>query len=477
MQETPTLPMLNIISGSREVAADGQETFVATSTRAAETHRKGKVYVETYGCQMNFSDTEIISSVLISEGYGTTDDASDADVIFLNTCAIRDNAEQRIHLRLQQLKGLKRRNPKLVIGVLGCMAERMKSTLFEKEKIVDLIAGPDAYRSLPQLIELAETGQKAANVFLSLEETYADITPVRREGVSAFLSIMRGCDNMCSFCVVPFTRGRERSRPASSLLDEIRRLSDEGFKEITLLGQNVNSYFDETSMVSFAELMYRASLINPKMRIRFTTSHPKDISEELIAVMAERPNLCKFIHLPVQSGSSRILAKMNRNHTREHYLEKIAMIKSKLPECALSTDIITGFCSETEADHAETLSLLREVRYDYAFTFIYSERPNTPAAKHFPDDVPSDVKQRRLSEIVAVQRRISDEIHRSLLGKVFEVLIEGNSKRSAEMWMGRTDENRVVVFPKTAQSAQAGDLVNVRITEATSATLLGKQIS
>lgn len=465
---------LRILEGSREISADGQETFAAVSTRAATSGTKGKVYIETYGCQMNVSDSEIVAAVLHQDGYSTTDRIEEADVIFLNTCAIRENAELKIHYRLESLRVYKRRNPKLVIGVLGCMAERMKTKLFEEEKIVDLIAGPDAYRSLPQLIELAETGQKAANVFLSLEETYADITPVRRAGVSAFVSIMRGCDNMCSFCVVPFTRGRERSRPVQSILDEIKQLSDEGFKEVTLLGQNVNSYRDEQSGVDFAELMYRVSLINPEMRIRFTTSHPKDISEALVCVMAERPNLCKFIHLPVQSGATSVLARMNRNHTREDYLRKIEMIRRHLPECSLSTDIITGFCGETEAEHQETLSLLEEVRYDYAFTFIYSERPNTPAAKKMADDVPHDVKQRRLSEILAVQHRISLELYQASIGKVYEVLIEGDSKRSAAHWMGRTDTNRVVVFPKRNESV--GDFVKVKILGATPATLFGERL-
>ncbi|MFN3394859.1 MAG: tRNA (N6-isopentenyl adenosine(37)-C2)-methylthiotransferase MiaB, partial [Candidatus Thermochlorobacter sp.] len=361
-----------------------------------------------------------------------------------------------------------------VIGVLGCMAERLKTKLFEEEKIVDLIAGPDAYRSIPQLLALAETGQKAANVFLSLEETYADITPVRREGISAFVSIMRGCDNMCSFCVVPFTRGRERSRPVASILNEIQQLSDEGFKEVTLLGQNVNSYYDADSGVNFAELMYRVSLINSAMRIRFTTSHPKDISEELIHVMKERPNLCKFIHLPVQSGATSVLRRMNRNHTREDYLKKIEMIRTQIPECSLSTDIITGFCGETEAEHQETLSLLNEVRYDYAFTFIYSERPNTPAAKKMADDVPIEIKQRRLAEIIQLQQHISLELYQQSIGKTYDVLIEGESKRSHEHWMGRTDTNRVVVFPQTTESV--GDVVPVKITGATSATLFGERV-
>ncbi len=465
---------LNMIEGTREIALTGEETFVAKSKRSGEA-KKGKVYIESYGCQMNFADSEIIAAVVKADGYSTTDSETDADIIFLNTCAIRENAEQKIHHRLQSLKPLKRKNPKLVVGVLGCMAERMKQTLFEQEKIVDLIAGPDAYRSIPQLIELAESGQKAANVFLSLEETYADITPVRRAGVSAFLTIMRGCDNMCSFCVVPFTRGRERSRPFQTILDEIKMLSDEGFKEVTLLGQNVNSYYDAQANINFAELLYRASLIDERMRIRFTTSHPKDISEELVSVMAERPNLCKFIHLPVQSGSTRILKLMNRNHTREDYLKKIEMIQSKIPECSLSTDIIAGFCTETEDDHKQTLSLLETVRYDYVFTFMYSERPNTPAAKKLKDDVDEATKQRRLQEIISLTKRIAEERYAEAIGKVYEILIEGDSKRSSEMWMGRADNNRVAVFPKTGKE-KVGDFVKVRITGATAATLIGERI-
>jgi tRNA-2-methylthio-N6-dimethylallyladenosine synthase len=464
-----------VLDGSKEIAATGEETFVGVSKSRTTANAKGKVYIESYGCQMNFADSEIVASVVATDGYSITNSEADADVILLNTCAVRDNAEQKIHFRLNALKPYKRKNPKLVVGVLGCMAERMKQTLFAEEKIVDLIAGPDAYRSIPQLLELAETGQKAANVFLSLEETYADITPVRREGASAFLSIMRGCDNMCAFCVVPFTRGRERSRDVHSLLDEVKMLSDEGFKEITLLGQNVNSYHDETNRVNFAELMYRVSLVNPAMRIRFTTSHPKDISDDLISVIAEQPNLCKFIHLPVQSGSSRILELMNRNHTREDYLRKIEMIYSKIPDCTLSTDLISGFCTETDADHNDTLSLMKEVRYDYAFTFMYSERPNTPAAKRLADDVPSDIKLQRLQEIVTLTKKISAERYAESVGKTYSVLIEGDSKRSPEMWMGRADNNRVVVFPKTGEE-KTGDVVQTYVERATAATLLGRKV-
>lgn len=435
---------------------------------------RGRVYLETYGCQMNFSDTEIISSILSDADYAIAESEQSADIIFLNTCAVRENAEQRIRNRLQNLRPLKKQNPKLIVGVLGCMAERLREKLFAEEKIVDLIAGPDTYRTLPNLLDLAESGEKAANVMLSLEETYADINPLRKNGHSAFLAIMRGCDNMCAFCIVPYTRGRERSRPMPSILDELKQLSDEGIREVTLLGQNVNSYYDANFGSRFADLMDKASQINPNMRVRFTTSHPKDISSELIDVIAERKNLCEFIHLPVQSGSSRMLELMNRGHTRDEYLQKIELIKSKIPNCSISTDIISGFCSETEADHEATLSLLREVRYDYAFTFVYSVRPNTPAATRLQDDVPTEVKQRRLSEIIALQQNISAELYKNDIGNTHEVLIEGESKRSSEMWMGRARNNRVVVFPKNGK--KVGDFTQVRISDATSATLLGEAI-
>jgi len=435
---------------------------------------RGRVYLETYGCQMNFSDTEIISSILSDADYAIAESEQSADIIFLNTCAVRENAEQRIRNRLQNLRPLKKQNPKLIVGVLGCMAERLREKLFAEEKIVDLIAGPDTYRTLPNLLDLAASGEKAANVMLSLEETYADINPLRKNGHSAFLAIMRGCDNMCAFCIVPYTRGRERSRPMPSILDELKQLSDEGIREVTLLGQNVNSYYDANFGSRFADLMDKASQINPNMRVRFTTSHPKDISSELIDVIAERKNLCEFIHLPVQSGSSRMLELMNRGHTRDEYLQKIELIKSKIPNCSISTDIISGFCSETEADHEATLSLLREVRYDYAFTFVYSVRPNTPAATRLQDDVPTEVKQRRLSEIIALQQNISAELYKNDIGNTHEVLIEGESKRSSEMWMGRARNNRVVVFPKNGK--KVGDFTQVRISDATSATLLGEAI-
>ncbi len=435
-----------------------------------ETNSQPKVYIETYGCQMNFSDTEIIHSILSDQGFCISEDEHSANLIFLNTCAVRDNAEQKIRHKLQQLRAVKKTNSSLIVGILGCMAERLKDKLFQEEDVLDLIAGPDSYRSLPHLIELAEGGQKAANVLLSLEETYADINPVRKKGISAFISIMRGCNNMCAFCVVPFTRGRERSRSKSSILNDVEKIISEGFKEITVLGQNVNSYFDELSKTGFPGLLEEISNVDNSVRIRFTTSHPKDMSYELIETIAKQTNICNSIHLPVQSGSSRMLQLMKRGHTREAYLEKIKTIKDLIPGCKISTDIITGFCTETEEDHQQTLSLLEEVRYDYAFTFAYSVRPNTSAERDLKDDVLADIKQRRLTEVIDVQRRISAEEFQKAIGQTVEVLIEGESKRSQNQWMGRTTTNRVVVFPKN--SATVGDKVNVKIQKATGATLI-----
>jgi tRNA-2-methylthio-N6-dimethylallyladenosine synthase len=465
--------LLPIVDNAVEII-DGKETTVAVTKRNVHQAAKGLLYVETYGCQMNFSDTEIVTSVMQYEGYGTTDDPAEADVIFINTCAIRENAEDKIFNRLKNLRPFKRKNPKLVVGVLGCMAERMRKEIFEKEKIIDVLAGPDAYKDIPRLLGLAESGQKAANTFLSLEETYTDITPVRKTGVGALVTIMRGCDNMCSFCVVPFTRGRERSRSVQSILDEIKTLSDEGFKEITLLGQNVNSYFDDDSKQAFPELLYKASLVNRQMRIRFTTSHPKDFSDELINVIAEGENICKSIHLPVQSGSSRILDKMSRTYDRDSYLATVEKVYKRMPDVSLSTDIIAGFPTETDADHAETLSLLKAVQYDYAYTFIYSERPNTPAAKNFADDVPPDVKQQRLDDIITLQRQITFDRFQRDIGKTFEVLVEDRSKRSEQQLMGRTDTNKAVIFPNTGQ--RRGDYVRIKIEHCNSATLFGTKV-
>ncbi len=451
----------------------------ATAVAPAPAGRR--LYIESYGCQMNFSDSEIVSSILAEEGYQATQDADDADVILLNTCAIRDNAEQKIRHRLQHLNALKRQRPDMVIGVLGCMAERLKAKLIEEEKMVDLVVGPDAYRSLPDLIGQAESGQKAINVFLSREETYADIEPVRLggNGVSAFISIMRGCDNMCSFCVVPFTRGRERSRDAHSIVNEANTLYHKGYREVTLLGQNVDSYkwVDETGhRVTFAELLAMVAEVSPELRVRFSTSHPKDMTDDVLHTMARYANICNYIHLPAQSGNSRILERMNRTYDRAWYLDRIAAIKRILgPDAGISTDIITGFCGETEEEHLETLSLMEMVQYDYAYMFAYSERPNTPAAKKYADDVPEDVKKRRLSEVIALQNQHSLARNRRRIGQVVQVLVEGPAKRGEGMMCGRADQNNMTVFAD--HGFAPGQYVNVRITDCTSATLLGEAVA
>jgi len=431
-------------------------------------------YIETYGCQMNFSDTEIIASILADLGYGFTPQDTDADLVLINTCSIRENAEQRVWNRLTHLKSLKKKRPGLMVGIMGCMAERLKTKLLDEEKLVDLVVGPDAYRALPELLEEVESGQRAVNVLLSREETYADLSPVRlnTNGVSAFISIMRGCNNMCSFCVVPFTRGRERSRDPQSIVREAQELVDNGYKEVTLLGQNVDSYHYEG--VTFAQLLEKVAKINPDLRIRFSTSHPKDITDEVLFTMASYDNICNFIHLPVQSGSSRILELMNRGHSREWYLDKIARIKEMIPNCGLSTDIIAGFCTETEEDHQETLSLIEQVRYDSAFMFFYSERPGTPAAKKLADDVSEEIKKRRLQEIIDLQYRMGLEQNLKDVGQNFRVLIEGDSKKSSAEYCGRNDSNKMINFPKDDTNYHAGDYVFVQVTEATSATLRGK---
>jgi tRNA-2-methylthio-N6-dimethylallyladenosine synthase len=439
-----------------------------------------RVYIETYGCQMNVSDSEIVASVLSGEGFGLTSDPSSADVLLLNTCAIRENAEQKVRHRLNTLRARKRRSGKeLTIGVLGCMAERLREKLLEQEKLVDLVVGPDAYRDLPNLLGQAHaSGQSAVNVQLSREETYADIAPVRYDsnGVSAFVSIMRGCDNMCSFCVVPFTRGRERSRPVDSILAEVRKLVDDGYREVTVLGQNVNSYRDSRNgtTIDFADLLARISTISPQLRIRYSTSHPKDCSDELLHVHAEHSNICNYIHLPVQHGNTEVLSRMRRTYSREQYLSLIERARSIVPDLSLSTDIIAGFCGETEREHLDTLSLMREVRFDHAFMFMYSERPDTYAARKYDDDVPVEVKQRRLSEIIELQQAISLERNLQDIGNDEQVLVEGPSKRNADQYCGRTDSNKMVVFERLAE--QRGDYVTVRITDCTSATLLGSVI-
>jgi len=440
-------------------------------------------YIESYGCQMNFSDSEIVASILNTNGYGATRNLEEADLIFLNTCSIREKAEQTVRKRLTEFKKVKQSKPDLLVGVLGCMAERLKSKLLEQEKLVDIVVGPDAYRSLPALIGEAETGTKAVNVLLSREETYADISPVRlnSNGVTAFVSIMRGCNNMCSFCVVPFTRGRERSRDINSIEQECTDLWEGGFKEVTLLGQNVDSYYwvdSETEVAyNFANLLDRIAQINPKLRVRFSTSHPKDITDDVLHVMKSHDNICKYIHLPLQSGSTRILQLMNRPYTREWYKAKVARIKEIMPDCAISADVIAGFCSEEEQDHQDTLDVMRFSAYDFSYMFIYSERPGTLAAKRYTDDVPHEVKQRRLEEIVTLQNELSLASNKKDVGNVFEVLIEGNSKRSDAHWMGRNSQNKVIVFPKrTSETLKPGDYAMVNVHDCTQATLLGTLI-
>jgi tRNA-2-methylthio-N6-dimethylallyladenosine synthase len=482
-----------------------------------------KLYIESYGCQMNFADSEIVASILLDQGFETTGDYTEADVVFINTCSIRENAEQRVRNRLSQFGVEKRRNPKLIVGVLGCMAERLKSKFLEEEKLVDVVVGPDAYRELPQLLSEVESGHKAINVLLSREETYADISPVRLNGngITAFISIMRGCDNMCSFCVVPFTRGRERSRDPHSILAEAKDLFDRGYREVTLLGQNVDSYqwnqpkedtiqsdklkndladdlntltgdalLDALSKeselpahrlkaglghadVNFAQLLSRVAEISPDLRIRFSTSHPKDITDEVLYTIAKYDNICNYIHLPVQSGNSRILALMNRTYTREWYMNRIDAIRRIIPGCAISADIIAGFCTETEEEHQDTLSIMHYARYNFAYTFSYSERPGTLAARKYKDDVPEDVKARRLGEIFKKQQEDSLACLEEFVGKTVKVLIEGFSKKSDKEYRGRNDENAMVVFPVT-DTVKPGEYANVYIERCTSATLIGK---
>ena len=431
-----------------------------------------KLYIETYGCQMNVADSEVVASVMKMAGYEATETIDEADAVFLNTCSVRDNAEQKIYHRLDALDAMRRKRP-MIIGVLGCMAERVKDDLLEHHHC-DLVAGPDAYLSLPDLIAQAETGHKAINIELSTSETYKDVVPQRLHGakIGGFVSIMRGCNNFCHYCIVPFTRGRERSRDVESILREVRDLRDRGFKEVTLLGQNVNSYHFED--IGFPELLRRVAEEVPTMRVRFTTSHPKDMSDETLHVIADMPNVCKHIHLPVQSGSDRILKLMNRKYTREWYLDRVAAIRRIIPDCGLSTDIFVGYHSETEEDHQLSLSLMREVGYDSAFMFKYSERPGTYASKHLPDDVPEEEKIRRLNELIALQTEISAQQNKKDEGKEFDVLVEGFSKRSRQQLCGRTEQNKMVVFDKG--NHHIGETVRVRITNSTSATLFGEEV-
>jgi tRNA-2-methylthio-N6-dimethylallyladenosine synthase len=442
-----------------------------------------RFYIESYGCQMNFSDSEIVASILSEAGFGPTRQMEEADLILVNTCSIREKAEQTVRNRLAAFRQLKKEKPGMLIGVLGCMAERLKSKLLEEEKLVDMVVGPDAYRSLPQLVEEAGDGQKAVNVLLSRDETYSDISPIRIDsnGVTAFVSIMRGCNNMCAFCVVPFTRGRERSRDAASIVAECQDLFDRGFREVTLLGQNVDSYChvdDQTGQtVTFAGLLAMTAAVSPLLRIRFSTSHPKDITDDVLHTMAAHPNICRYIHLPLQAGSTRILQLMNRTYTREWYLAKVRRIREIMPDCGISSDIIAGFCTETEDDHQDTLDVMRQSRYDFSYMFMYSERPGTLAARRYADDVEAGVKKRRLEEIVALQNRMSLESNQEDLGKTFKVLIEGNSKRSDQQWMGRNSQNKVIVFPKSNIPGMVpGDYIDVQVTDCTQATLMGNAV-
>jgi tRNA-2-methylthio-N6-dimethylallyladenosine synthase len=453
------------------------------------TGKMRKLYIESYGCQMNYSDSEIVASILQKEGFDTTSDINQADLIFLNTCSIREKAELTVRQRLTQINSLKKQKAEMKVGILGCMAERLKTKLLEEEKIVDMVVGPDAYRDLPKLIEQVEEGEKAVNTFLSREETYADITPVRlnSNGVTAFISIMRGCDNMCSFCVVPFTRGRERSRDPHSIIAEAKDLFSKGFREVTLLGQNVDSYKwseeennkarlekkEINEVITFAKLLELVALVNPDLRVRFSTSHPKDITDEVLHTMARYENICKNIHLPIQSGSTRILDLMNRDYTRDWYMQRVHRLREILGEdCGISSDMIAGFCSETEEEHQETLSLMDEVVYDFAYMFYYSERPGTLAAKKLADDIPLDIKKRRLDEIIAKQRKHSTLKNNKEVGKTFKVLIEGFSKKTDEELQGRTSSNKVVVFPKV--NKKKGEYATVLVESCTGGTLLGK---
>ena len=434
-----------------------------------------KLYIETYGCQMNVADSEVVASVMQMAGYESTDDIAEADAVFLNTCSVRDNAEQKIYRRLEALDAERRKRGRLIVGVLGCMAERVKEDLLEQYG-ADLVAGPDAYMSLPDLVAQAELGHKAINIELSTTETYRDVVPQRiglGHKIGGFVSIMRGCNNFCHYCIVPYTRGRERSRDVESILREVHDLNDRGFKEVTLLGQNVNSYSGSQGN-TFPQLLRAVAEAAPGMRVRFTTSHPKDMSDETLRVIADMPNVCRHIHLPVQSGSNRILQLMNRKYTREWYLDRVAAIRRIVPDCGLSTDIFVGYCSETEDDHQLSLSLMREVGYDSAFMFKYSERPGTYASKHLPDDVPEDVKIRRLNELIALQTEMSAQRNKMDEGHEFDVLVEGFSKRSRQQLCGRTEQNKMVVFDKGQH--HIGETVRVRITSSTSATLLGEEV-
>ncbi len=481
--------MLDLVKKVIDESRQGEALVRANDNN---TSNGKKVYIESYGCQMNFSDSEIVASILEKDGYNTTKLLEEADIVFLNTCSIREKAEQTVRKRLSTIRKEKIKKPNMVIGILGCMAERMKSKLLEEEKLVDMVVGPDAYRDLPNLLKEVDGGRKAINVILSKEETYGDISPVRLggNGVSSFVSITRGCDNMCTFCVVPFTRGRERSRDPETILSEVRDLSEKGYKEVTLLGQNVDSYLwcggglkkgfeslseeEKNKSVNFAQLMDKVAQIDTNIRVRFSTSHPKDMNDEVLHVVAKHKNICNYIHLPFQSGNSRVLEMMNRGYTREWYLNRINAIKKIIPGCTISADIISGFCSETEEEHKDTLSLMEEVRYHFAYMFKYSERPNTLAQRKYEDDISEETKQRRLTEIIELQRKHSFERLKKDLGKTYEVLVEGVSKKSEKELYGRNEHNSVVVFPR--EKYIAGDYVMVNIEDCTSATLKGRAV-
>jgi tRNA-2-methylthio-N6-dimethylallyladenosine synthase len=447
------------------------------------TAYKRRFYIESYGCQMNFSDSEIVASILQQDGFGATRNIEEADLILLNTCSIREKAEQTVRKRLTEFKKLKKQKPAMLVGMLGCMAERLKAKLLEEERLVDLVVGPDAYRTLPALIVEAVSGQKGVNVLLSRDETYADIAPVRlnSNGITAFVSIMRGCNNMCAFCVVPFTRGRERSRDAESIIKECQELVAAGYKEVTLLGQNVDSYYfvpeADGKAVTFASLLEQVAIISPQLRVRFSTSHPKDITDDVLHTMAKHHNICKYIHLPVQSGSTRILGLMNRNYSREWYMAKIDRIKEIMPGCAISSDIISGFCTETEEDHQDTLDIMKYAKYEMSYMFFYSERPGTLAQRRYEDDVPLVTKKRRLQEIVDLQGKLSHQSNKEDLGKTFEVLIEASSKKSDKQWMGRSSQNKVIVFEKGNATHNPGDYVQVKVIDCTQATLIGEIVN
>ncbi|MGY6744110.1 MAG: tRNA (N6-isopentenyl adenosine(37)-C2)-methylthiotransferase MiaB [Cecembia sp.] len=484
--------MENIIKDIDIISPEEAQACDFKTTEEENTGKSKKLYIESYGCQMNFSDSEIVASIMKENGFDTTSDFEQADVIFLNTCSIREKAEQTVRNRLNHFNSVKKNKPELTIGVLGCMAERLKDKLLEEEKIVDVVVGPDAYRDLPNLVASAEEGNKGVNTFLSREETYADISPVRlnSNGVTAFISIMRGCDNMCSFCVVPFTRGRERSRDPHSIVNEAQELFEKGYREVTLLGQNVDSYKwspeennkarlnkkegEVSKVVNFANLLEMVALIDPKLRIRFSTSHPKDITDEVLYTMKKYDNICKYIHLPVQSGNSRVLELMNRTYDREWYLDRVRAIRKILgEECGISSDMIAGFCTETEEEHQDTLTLMDIVKYDFSYMFYYSERPGTLAAKKFADDIPLEIKKRRLAEIIEKQNQLSLERNKLDIGKIQEILIEGTSKRSEAQLKGRNSANKVVIIPNDGL-LQKGDYVQVRILDCSAATLFGE---